>query len=144
MHRRKLREHMFRMVYFLNYYPEEEWEKQCAFYLDELTAQPAGSADHPSEQDLEELSSRPVSLMKKAGELDEKINAVTSGWTTSRMSLVDLSLIRLALYEILAVDDIPPKVSVNEAVELARKYGGDDSPSFVNGILAKFMDRERK
>jgi N utilization substance protein B len=59
-------------------------------------------------------------------------------WKTSRMCKVDLTLIRLAVYEIRYEDDIPFKVSVNEAVELAKKYGTDDSPSFVNGILAKF------
>ena len=144
MNRRKLREHVFRMVYFLNFYPAEEWEKQCAFYLDELKAEQAPPSEYPTEEDLAVLSLVPVELMGKAEELDETINAVTSGWTTSRMSLVDLSLIRLALYEIREREDIPPKVSVNEAVELARAYGGDDSPSFVNGVLAKFMDRERK
>ena len=54
------------------------------------------------------------------------------------MGKVDLSIIRLAVYEIKFEDDIPTKVSINEAVELAKAYGTDDSPSFVNGILAKF------
>ena len=54
------------------------------------------------------------------------------------VELRELSIIRLALYEIKYEEDIPLKVSINEAVELAKKYGTDDSPSFVNGILAKF------
>lgn len=54
------------------------------------------------------------------------------------MAKVDLSIIRIAVYEIKYEDDIPFKVSVNEAVELAKKYGADESPAFVNGILAKF------
>ena len=55
------------------------------------------------------------------------------------MSKVDLTIIRLAVYEIKFEDDIPTKVSINEAVELAKKYGTDESPSFVNGVLAKFI-----
>ena len=55
------------------------------------------------------------------------------------MGKVDLSIIRLAVYEIKFEDDIPVKVSINEAVELAKKFGTDDSASFVNGVLAKFV-----
>ena len=69
---------------------------------------------------------------------DALINEKSTGWKTSRMAKVDLSIIRIAVYEIKFEDDIPFKVSVNEAVELAKKYGADESPAFVNGILAKF------
>ncbi len=55
------------------------------------------------------------------------------------MGRVELAILRLALYEISFDDDIPEKVAINEAVELARKFGGDDSPAFVNGILAKLV-----
>ena len=55
------------------------------------------------------------------------------------MSKVDLTIIRLALYEILYDESVPEKVAINEAVELAKKFGGDESPSFVNGILAKLV-----
>ena len=71
-------------------------------------------------------------------ELDEEINKVAEGWKTTRMGKVDLTLIRLAVYEIRFEEDIPFKVSVNEAVLLAKKYGGDGSSVFVNGILAKY------
>ena len=71
-------------------------------------------------------------------ELDAAINEVSKGWKTIRMGKVDLTLIRLAVYEIRFEEEIPVKVSINEAVELAKKYGTDDSPAFVNGILAKF------
>jgi len=55
------------------------------------------------------------------------------------MGKVDLTIIRLALYEILYDESVPEKVAINEAVELAKKFGGDESPSFVNGILAKLV-----
>lgn len=76
--------------------------------------------------------------MEHIDEIDALINEKSTGWKTSRMAKVDLSIIRIAVYEIKFEDDIPFKVSVNEAVELAKKYGADESPAFVNGILAKF------
>lgn len=70
-------------------------------------------------------------------EIDAAINEVAEGWKTSRMGKVDLTLIRLAVYEMKYEEDIPVGVAINEAVELAKKYGTDDSPAFINGVLAK-------
>lgn len=66
------------------------------------------------------------------------INEIAEGWKTERMGKVDLTILRLAVYEIRFDEDVPTSVAINEAVELAKKYGQDGSPSFVNGILAKF------
>lgn len=68
-----------------------------------------------------------------------RINEIAKGWTTKRMGKVELTILRLALFEIQYDEDVPEKVAINEAVELAKKFGGDDSPSFVNGILAKLV-----
>ena len=72
-------------------------------------------------------------------EIDALINEKATGWKTNRMSKVDLTLIRLAVYEIKYEDDIPAGVAINEAVELAKIYSSDGAPSFVNGVLAKFV-----
>ena len=77
--------------------------------------------------------------MNKIPELDEKINEVTEGWKTKRMGRAELTILRLALYEILFDEEIPEKVAINEAVELAKKYGGNESPAFINGVLAKLV-----
>ena len=69
------------------------------------------------------------------GEIDEAISEHLHKWRKERLSRVALSIIRLSVYEILYGEDIPVSVSINEAVELAKKYGGDDDPSFVNGVL---------
>ncbi len=61
------------------------------------------------------------------------------GWSISRISKVSLTILKLAIYEIKYMEDVPPKVAINEAVELAKKYGTDDDPKFVNGILGSFM-----
>ena len=70
---------------------------------------------------------------------DEAIDAVAEGWKTGRMGKVDLTLIRLAVYEMKYDEDVPVGVAINEAVELAKKYGTDESPAFINGMLAKLV-----
>ena len=68
-------------------------------------------------------------------ELDEKIAAHSIKWSKERISRVAMSVMRLAVYEMLYEENIPVSVSINEAVELAKKYGGDEDSSFINGIL---------
>ena len=68
-------------------------------------------------------------------ELDEKIAAYSVKWSKERISRVALSVMRLAVYEMQYEDSIPVSVSINEAVELAKKYGGEEDASFINGIL---------
>ena len=68
-------------------------------------------------------------------ELDAVLSEVSVGWPVHRMSAVDRSILRLALYEMLHVDDVPSDVAVNEAVELAKGYSGDEAPAFVGGVL---------
>ena len=90
----------------------------------------------------EYLTGRVASIAEKLPELDEKINAVARGWKTNRMGKVEVSLLRLATYEILYDEEIPEKVAINEAVELAQRYGTDDSSSFVNGILGELVKKQ--
>lgn len=71
----------------------------------------------------------------KIEELDEVINAYSKGWKTNRLPKVNLAILRLAIYEIKYVDDVPASVAINEAVELAKKYSGEGDYSFINGIL---------
>ena len=69
------------------------------------------------------------------GQCDEMIAASTIKWQLSRLSPVDKSILRLAVYQLKFCPDIPPKVVINEAIELAKKFSTDKSPSFVNGVL---------
>ncbi len=70
-------------------------------------------------------------------EIDERISQYASNWQIERMAVVDRNILRLASYELLFRGDIPPKVSINEAIELAKKYSGIEAAKFVNGILDK-------
>ena len=86
--------------------------------------------------DLEEYAVRVASGVEEEQEqLDAVLSEVSVGWPVHRMSAVDRTILRLALYEMLYVDDVPPEVAVNEAVELARGFSGDDAPAFVGGVL---------
>jgi transcription antitermination factor NusB len=67
--------------------------------------------------------------------LDARIRDASRHWRLERMSLVDRNILRIALYELLFLKDVPHKVSIDEAVELGKRYGGDESGAFVNGVL---------
>ena len=69
--------------------------------------------------------------------IDGTLGEVSENWAVSRMPLVDRNILRIATYEILYDADVPPSVAINEAVELAKVYGGEDSSKFVNGVLGK-------
>ena len=73
--------------------------------------------------------------------LDETIGEVSENWAVSRMPLVDKNILRIATYEILYDSEVPPSVAINEAVELAKVYGGEDSSKFVNGVLGKIASK---
>lgn len=75
--------------------------------------------------------------IENLNKIDSQISKYAENWQLSRMAVVDRNILRSACYELLFLKDIPPKVSINEAVELAKKYSGEDSSKFVNGILDK-------
>ena len=85
------------------------------------------------------LKTKTEAVMRKIPELDEKIDAVAEGWKTKRMGKAELTILRLALYEILYDEEVPEKVAINEAVELAQRFGGNEAPAFINGVLAKLV-----
>jgi len=124
MTRREIREQVFKMLFRVEFYNQEEMSEQIALCEDDACSW--------KEKDKTYIS-------EKLEEIDAKINEVSEGWKTGRMGKVDLTLIRLAVYEMLYEEDVPAKVAINEAVELAKQYGTDNSPSFVNGVLAKLV-----
>jgi N utilization substance protein B len=89
------------------------------------------------ESDKEYLLGVVKGVMEKQAELDDLISCHARGWTLQRMPKVDLAIMRLSCYEMKYRDDIPVNVSINEAVEMAKKYSGDQSQTFVNGVLGK-------
>jgi len=83
-------------------------------------------------------------VMANLDKIDALISSVSNNWAINRMHKVDLSILRLAVFEMLFSSDIPLTVSINEAIELAKKFSSDDAKGFVNGILAKIASDLRK
>lgn len=132
MKRSELREHIFKMVFSYEFNSDSEMPQQMQLYFEQMEGR------EPSEDDMEYIRSKALSVILRSEEIDELLNTHSKGWKTGRMNKVDLSILRLALYEMKWDEDVPEGVAINEAVELAKKYSGDDGPSFVNGVLAKF------
>ena len=131
MSRREIREQIFKLLFRAEFYEGEELEEQCQLFFEELGQEDAIDTDY--------IQSKYEDILGHITEIDAMVNEVAQGWKTSRMGKVDLTLIRLAVYEMKFEEDVPQGVAINEAVELAKSYGTDDSSSFVNGILAKLV-----
>ena len=131
MSRRELREQIFKLLFRIEFNSKEEMQEQVGFFFDEEENQ-ADAADTAY------ITGKFQKVYDKLGEIDTALNEKVEGWNTGRMGKVDLTVLRLAVYEILFDEEIPTGVAINEAVELAKKFGQDTSPSFVNGVLAKF------
>ena len=110
---------------------EEEMSEQLSLYFDTL--------EELSEKDQEYMSRKYRHVLEKLDEIDALLNETSNGWKTKRMSRVDLTALRLAVYELKYDKDVPTGVAINEAVNLAKKFGGKDSPAFINGVLAKLV-----
>ena len=82
-------------------------------------------------------------VWSKKEQIDELISGSSENWTMSRMSRVDKSILRMAVYELLFCRDIPPKVTLNEAIDLGKVYGSENSGAFINGILDALYGRLR-
>ena len=131
MSRREIREIIFKLLFRVEFHDNDEMQEQFDMIEDEL--------GNISETDINYIKDKFSKIVENIDTIDAEINEKSQGWKTNRMGKVDLSIIRLAVYEIKFEDDIPVKVSIKEAVELAKKFGTDDSASFVNGVLAKFV-----
>ncbi len=130
MSRRELREQIFKLLFRVEFNSMEDMaEQERLFFEDE---------DAAKEEDAVYISDKYHKISEKLSEIDSQLNEKAQGWNTDRMNKVDLTILRLAVYEICYDEDVPTGVAINEAVELAKKFGQDASFGFVNGVLAKF------
>ena len=135
MRRREQREHVFKLMFMTEFNSEEEMTEQLSLYFEGL--------GELSEQDQEYMKKKYAHVKEHLEEIDAQLNSASRGWKTKRMSRVDLAALRLAVYEMKFDEDVPVGVAINEAVELAKMFGGDDSGSFVNGILGKIASGKK-
>ena len=180
MSRRKIREHIFKLLFDLDFYTQEENDRQLELYfreiqgeelaqmkalqtpgMDDAESAEENSAAAPDEEvwyslrflndedtqipeyatqeERSYISGKVLGILQMLPQIDEAIGSYSRGWKVERMPKADLAILRLAVYEIRYDEKIPDKVAVNEAVELAKRYGNDDSAAFINGVLSRFV-----
>ncbi len=127
-----MREQVFKLLFRVEFNSIEDMEEQFTLYFDEEPA--------ISEKEFEEIRDRVRLILPRLPELDESLNRNIEGWDVTRIGKIELAILRLAVFEITCDDLVPTGVAINEAVELAKKYGPTSSPSFINGILAKYAN----
>lgn len=132
MKRTELREHIFKLLFGVEFNMPEELAEQIRLYFEQNGI--------TGEKDQRYIAEKTEAVASRREELDKLINVSSTGWKTTRMNKADLTVLRLAVYEMKQDEDVPVSVAINEAVELAKRFGGEDSPSFINGVLAKIAD----
>ncbi len=134
MNRSEIREQAFKLIYSLEIQKQENLEEQVELYLE--------SNDITNEDAIEYIKDAILGIEKNKEEITKNIEKnLKSEWKIERISKMDLAILKLAIYEI-KYKEIPFKVVINEAVELAKKYGEDSSKNFVNGILASIVKEQ--
>ena len=138
MTRRELRNHLIKMLYMREFHDKEEICEPNMLYLSLF-------ADIDDESASKEILDRYSKIVEKLGTIDSIISRVAKGWKLSRIGRMDLNILRLAAFEISYDDEVPDKVAVNEAVELAKDYGCNESSyGFVNGILSSLIKEKQE
>ena len=133
MNRSSIREQAFKLLYSLEIQKDINEEEQIDLYLE--------SNNIKDKEAVSYIKDAIFGIDKNKKDIDEKIvQNLKSNWKLERVSKIDLTILRLAIYEI-KYKDLPYKVAINEAVELAKKYGEDTSKNFVNGILASIVNK---
>jgi len=131
MTKREEREHLFKLLFCKDFHELTELKEQVEFYQ--------AQQENMEEEEFAPVRAKLEALLEKEGSIDMILSEAASGWRLNRMGKAELTILRIAVYEIRYDDEVPDKVAINEAVELAKKYGNDASSGFVNGVLAKVV-----
>lgn len=138
MSRSKLREKVFKLVFRVAFNNQEELGQQAEYFFEDE------EQEGMTEKEQQQIQEKFELVVAKLEEIDAQINQKSTGWNVSRLGKVELAILRLAVYEIMYDEAVPGSVAINEAVELAKKYAAEESPAFINGVLAKFVPKEDK
>lgn len=112
-------------------------------YFSSLKEENALFAEYPSKKQREYISAIVTGVAERRNELDDYIEKYSKGWKLARISRIAQSVLRVAMFEVLYMDEVPDSVAINEAVELAKGYEEQETVAFINGILGSFMRSER-
>lgn len=124
MTRHELRERIFQTIF------------QFPFYEGDVPEMEIVADEKISEKDREYIDTKVAAIKENLAEIDKKLDKHSNKWKIRRLGKSELAILRLAIYEIDYDDDIPEKVAINEAVELAKSYCDDNSAGFINGVLS--------
>ena len=130
MTRSKLREELFKLLFRVEFNEIDEMSEQEQFFFEE--------EKELTDDEKAELKAKCDNILNNLESIDASLNEKITGWNTERVGKIELTILRIAVYEIQSDEKVPTGVAINEAVELSKKFGQDNSSSFVNGVLAKF------
>lgn len=133
MNRHSMREHVFKLTFSYEFDTEMPVEEHLEHYFADVKTK---------EDEVAYMSKRFKGILKNREAIEKVLNKASQKWEVSRIANVDLAILRVAVYEIFVDKEIPTNVAVNEAVEIAKKYGGDASPKFINGVLANIVNNK--
>lgn len=132
MGRHEQREQLFKLLFRVEFNKPEDMPEQVRLFMEE-------NEEITLEKDAVYISDKYARIQEKLPVIDKMLDDNTEGWDTTRMGKVELTVLRLAVYEIVFDEDIPGSVAINEAVEIVKKYGQETSGGFVNAILGKIV-----
>lgn len=133
MTKREEREHLFKILFCKDFHDIEELREQVDLYQ--------AQQENVSTEEFVPIRKKLEAIVEAEGSIDMILSEAASGWRLNRMGKAELAILRIAVYEMRYDKDVPDKVAINEAVELAKKYGNDASYGFVNGVLAKVIEK---
>jgi N utilization substance protein B len=133
MSRRDARKHAFHLIFQFPYH--KDWSAEVLAAATANYYEGLEEGERPRGRDGEYVLRAVTGAMDRCSQLDGVIQNFLQEWTIERLNRVDLALMRLAIYEMLCEPDVPLGAAINEAVELAKEYGADESPAFINGVL---------
>ena len=122
------------ILFRVEFHNLSEMKEQELLYLDRIEDITAKERDYVAE--------RADKIIELLPQIDSKLDEISKGWKLDRLGKVELAILRLGIFEMDFDEDIPTNVALNEAVELAKTFGGDTSPSFINGVLGKLIEEE--
>ena len=133
MTKREEREHLFKLLFCKDFHEMAELDEQVEMYQEQRELE--------NNEEFAPIRKKLDAIVAAEGSIDMILSEAASGWRLNRMGKAELTILRIAVYEMRYDEEVPEKVAINEAVELAKKYGNDSSAGFVNGVLAKLVEK---
>ncbi|MBR4341661.1 MAG: transcription antitermination factor NusB [Lachnospiraceae bacterium] len=137
MTRRELRKHLVRLLYLKEFHEADDIEEQNQLYFDVLLPNEGINIDEDGKENLIQVYGKIVNLLP---EIDQILSSEMLKWNIKRIGIVERNILRLSTYEI-RYEQLPEPVVINEAVELAKEFAGEQSPGFINGVLAQIVKK---